>query len=452
MIATENGDTYFNYNDYAEIQGKFLKMFSYSNTFDSNFLEQALNELKVESKSEISFSDLFIKLQKHLIQDGILGWGGKEKGCKYINYVLNKDLIEFNSNIYNETTFKLFNEFKDKFRKYRRRKDHICDLYYIGNDIYDKMNALYILYDIFTSLYPKNTDPDCGKLSVFVNEFNDSVRRIKYEESVFLKKKLNEFINYIKNHEWATRQKCSNKLSHITSLKPDPPVEKEILRPPNPSPTLQSTSISSSDSQSVNAHEMVVHTNGLETSEAQSSRGREPTRETLPYTGSPQFTETHHTTEELQSREVLESTDPIQPRTEKSTLEGKYLQEEEYKWNALPLKRQQYLDGSIHHGVLGSKSIENETLENKGYLKTVRDAVSGFMEGVDPVPVVGVSGGMGALFLLFRYTPVGTFFRGRGRRAGIPTRFDGVYPGFMTDFQGDGFIPNNQYNIAYGAE
>ncbi|KMZ96049.1 hypothetical protein PVNG_05987 [Plasmodium vivax North Korean] len=84
----------------------------------------------------------------------------------------------------------------------------------------------------------------------------------------------------------------------------------------------------------------------------------------------------------------------------------------------------------------------------------IGESVINVLGDVDPVPVVGVSGGMGALFLLFRYTPVGTFFRGRGRRQGIPTRFDGVYPGFMTDFQGygDGNFGHDRFIIAYGAE
>ncbi|SCA60251.1 hypothetical protein PVT01_000080600 [Plasmodium vivax] len=62
------------------------------------------------------------------------------------------------------------------------------------------------------------------------------------------------------------------------------------------------------------------------------------------------------------------------------------------------------------------------------------NTITSTLKNVDPVPVVGVSGGMGALFLLFRYTPVGTFFRGRGYRQRIPTRFDGVYQGFLPGF------------------
>ncbi|SCA81987.1 hypothetical protein PVC01_000084500 [Plasmodium vivax] len=52
----------------------------------------------------------------------------------------------------------------------------------------------------------------------------------------------------------------------------------------------------------------------------------------------------------------------------------------------------------------GTKQLEGHLpgKENAGFMTNVQSAISGFMNGVDPVPVVGVSGGMGALFLLFR--------------------------------------------------
>ncbi|SCA59544.1 hypothetical protein PVT01_000008900 [Plasmodium vivax] len=66
----------------------------------------------------------------------------------------------------------------------------------------------------------------------------------------------------------------------------------------------------------------------------------------------------------------------------------------------------------------------------------MKNSISNVLGSVDPVPVVGVSGGMGALFLLFRYTPVGAFFRGgRGRVHRIPRRFNGPFPGAFPDFQ-----------------
>ncbi|KMZ94040.1 hypothetical protein PVMG_02266 [Plasmodium vivax Mauritania I] len=80
---------------------------------------------------------------------------------------------------------------------------------------------------------------------------------------------------------------------------------------------------------------------------------------------------------------------------------------------------------------------------------SMKNAISGFMNEVEPAPILGVSGGMGALFLLFRYTPVGAFFRGgRGRVRRIPSGFHGQFPGFPDYHEYDGgYIGYGPMNI-----
>lgn len=49
MISTETDDTYFKYNDYAIIKGRFLWKLDYNKSYDTQFLDNALKELKAES-------------------------------------------------------------------------------------------------------------------------------------------------------------------------------------------------------------------------------------------------------------------------------------------------------------------------------------------------------------------------------------------------------------------
>ncbi|SCA59963.1 VIR protein [Plasmodium vivax] len=384
-------------------------MFSYSNTFDSNFLEQALNELKVEPKREISFRNIFKELQKYLNQDGILGY------------------------------------------------DDVIRIYSI-QELLNCLRNLKINYENIKIEQKYNSVPDCQVLSAFVYLFKDFIRVINDNGCDIIKNKLTNFIDVIKKHKWATEEVCSNKLSEITSQKLDSSEKKEVPVPHNPALSFQSTSISSSHPQSVIGADSLPRTYALESSETQPPSRKEPAKETMSPKGSLQFADTQdnlvtlRTTEEEPSTEVPQPIDLVSRNREQSTLKARDKPHEQYTRNLLHIKGQYDPKLSSHQGILQFPNTENEISVDKGYLRRVTDAVSGFMEGVDPVPVVGVSGGMGALFLLFRYTPVGTFFRGRGYRQRIPTRFDGVYTGFMTDFQGDGFFPNNQYNIAYGAE
>ncbi|SCA60587.1 hypothetical protein PVC01_000086300 [Plasmodium vivax] len=91
----------------------------------------------------------------------------------------------------------------------------------------------------------------------------------------------------------------------------------------------------------------------------------------------------------------------------------------------------------------------------KGFLTNVQDTFLSFVKDVEPGPVLGVSGGMGALFLLFKYTPVGSFFGGRrGRIRQIPSSFRGFPPADFANFQeyDGGFIGYGPTSISSLAE
>ncbi|SCA59916.1 hypothetical protein PVT01_000053400 [Plasmodium vivax] len=86
-------------------------------------------------------------------------------------------------------------------------------------------------------------------------------------------------------------------------------------------------------------------------------------------------------------------------------------------------------------------------------MEKMKIAFSKVLETVEPVPVLGVSGAIGASFLLFKYTPIGSLF-GRNRRnnQNIPNFFDPRYgeqfSGYYPQYYNEGF-PNDRVNIAY---
>ncbi|VVA00300.1 PIR protein, partial [Plasmodium vivax] len=80
---------------------------------------------------------------------------------------------------------------------------------------------------------------------------------------------------------------------------------------------------------------------------------------------------------------------------------------------------------------------------------SVMNTITRALKDVEPGPVLGVSGGMGVLFLLFNYTPVGSFFGGRrGRFRQIPSSFRGFPPDFA-NFQeyGGGYVGYSPMDI-----
>ncbi|CAI7719066.1 hypothetical protein PVPAM_060007300 [Plasmodium vivax] len=94
---------------------------------------------------------------------------------------------------------------------------------------------------------------------------------------------------------------------------------------------------------------------------------------------------------------------------------------------------------------LGEKNFESTHLkesllrnEDVRLLGKIKSTFSGIVSEVEPAPILGVFGGMGALFLLFKYSPVGIFFVGRkGRNHRILTGFPGAYTGFPEYYDGN---------------
>ncbi|KMZ86068.1 hypothetical protein PVBG_05467 [Plasmodium vivax Brazil I] len=82
-------------------------------------------------------------------------------------------------------------------------------------------------------------------------------------------------------------------------------------------------------------------------------------------------------------------------------------------------------------------------------MHSLKGAFTDIVQNVDPAPVLGVSGGMGVLFILFKYTPFGSFFGGRRRRfRQISSSFGGFPPDFANFQEYDGgFIGYGPMNV-----
>ncbi|SCA83559.1 VIR protein [Plasmodium vivax] len=328
MLTTERADTYFNYNDYAETKALFLKKLN--DNYDKDFLKNTFNYLKTQFNDAYLFEDVFKELQKHLTQDHILGYWSTDKGCRYINYVLNNE--------------------------------------------------------------------------------------------------------------------CNDIISYLSSLQLEPPAKKEELDRHNQRPAHQIES--EPKVQSETRDKVVEHMNALRSPETETTISERtptaalPSIETEPFRGAdssigePSTMGSISRTEDESSLE--DPTHDVQIRQ----------QEEQFQEAQYPIPPI-YPGMSVYRAELGHPYMKKEQSEG-GFLNTVKDAFSTISENVDPVPVVGVSGGMGALFLLFRYTPVGTFFRGgRGRARRIPSGFSGPFPGEFPNFQDyeGGYIGYGPMNI-----
>ncbi|SCA59859.1 hypothetical protein PVT01_000048000 [Plasmodium vivax] len=110
-------------------------------------------------------------------------------------------------------------------------------------------------------------------------------------------------------------------------------------------------------------------------------------------------------------------------------------------------------EGTFLQEVDPSADSMQSTFNTETIMETIKGAVSNVLEAVEPVPILGVSGGIGALYLLFKYTSIGSLFRGNRRNnQNIPNFFDPRYgeqfSGYYPQYYNEGF-PNYRMNIAY---
>ncbi|VVA00269.1 PIR protein [Plasmodium vivax] len=435
MTISRTDSTYLNYYEYNQYKSKFKIDDSYRSSDEIRILkDKYIKTLPTDTRN---LHDAFNLLVKYLSNGGVLYDHNGYHVCRYISYKIHEKIIELNNGVCNDV---IFNFFKDFVAMYNNEKgNNICRSYinYIDNDTYRKMKMLYSLFDKFISLKKlQNDSSSCKTLNFLVHSYNDVVRNYNENDSNLFNK-LKDLKYIIETSEWESNTTCESRVSHLLPLKPDNSHEKQVEQKQN----TESESQKNAMQQKADIQEI-------------------------------------KTTIELKEYSALQGVEELNGRTEfpreKTTRDGETLPEREElpEILSIPLKEN---ENTVHQiSLLGNTrgGVENEILPVEGgiyhtidptripqdpqnFLGTMKNAISGFMNEVEPAPILGVSGGMGALFLLFKYTPVGTFFRG-GRRINnrIPRTFYGQFaggPAGYDDFYEGSFGPG-PINISYRPE
>ncbi|CAG9481974.1 unnamed protein product [Plasmodium vivax] len=453
-MPTENScfhskNIYLDYKCYNRLK----EFFDYKgkSTGKSDIFDQIIEQANIPSDNILRNNKILHDLEQHLRGDGVF-YEDHDECCKYINFWLNKEIKTNHSSLYNDSKFHTFKEFVTQFNKIKNNKSStrcLSNINYIEPETFEKLSKLYELYDYFTDSKLSFTRfaPKKTKCQVFGHLIGDHNRALADYQAIDpdLIERLIDLKKLIENANIEIKEQCYYKKSqlHISKLE----AERKRAEIQKQQEELEKKQ------QELKIKEEEARRLEEARAQAEEESKQEATREaarqrltTLPL-GNDVF--------DITGEQGYQVDNEI-PRLKD------YTQHELERYTGTS-KGRGYLDNNFivqqqgeHESPISSSDVSEHTsnffTDRQGTMGKITGAVTDVFGQVDPVPVVGVSGGMGALFLLFRYTPVGTFFRGRGRRQGIPTRFDGVYPGFMTNFQGDGFFPNNQYNIAYGAE
>ncbi|SCA82157.1 Plasmodium vivax Vir protein, putative [Plasmodium vivax] len=464
--CTSKSKDYIDYNCYLCLKDKFHG----SNVADNAkpYLDQALNSTFRNINNSSDIKELLEWILKHLTCIRAFWETDINPPCKYINFWLNEKIQRLYSYVSN-SDFGKFEEFVKKFytavNYYRGYESCTKNIQLLKDDEYKKLNTLYTLYKTYDDLklvheYMIDLKQQCGSIDYIIKQAND-VANLD-EDDVELINVLRDFRNIIKNPPIDYRYKalCAFNLKQIdtmVSLKlfpdkvPDPPTPQVMPQSHDTlgQPTHQALTQHVTENGIGNQSEANVN---LQASSSTVQLTQKDHLTQVPHVVSP-HEESHHLEESIATQHSRGSHHASSRHTENIHEDG---------FNSGPFSRDRNEQSRDAHSSLeytGYNSfgegitkggVITPTDGTQGYLETFKGTITGVLGYVDPGPVLGVSGGMGALFLLFKYTPVGSFFGGRrGRFRQIPRSFNGPFPGEFPNFHeyGGGYVGYSPMDI-----
>ncbi|KMZ88863.1 hypothetical protein PVBG_06259 [Plasmodium vivax Brazil I] len=437
---------YFTYEDYSAVKESFD--YTPTDEFNISFVNALIKDIRNTPEKELQLYKTFFQLKKLVKRHHSFLVYYREKCCNYINYWLNKTIRDSNYNITKEN-FKVFYDFKnydpddnaDLF-------DCIPKLRYMDNGAFQKMEKLYGLYDEFTILkQKKNNSSLCRNISKIAEKYNRIMQEYK-EKDHKLCEVLTNLKKVIEKDELDVKNKCRKDISDLFFLEIDLPHGNEQ----NAGAAQAHDRISRETSTPTHVSGFSPHTQKLE-KQAEGNRERSSSRtpersvpgqsERSP-PGKPGLSESSGTRPGILGQPgtlgkpgLLEQPGPSVPRLapelqghlqvqQQGLLqEQQQVQRLEHIQRHLPERPEQPQEQARHLHALedelhfsedeevtslekGDPSTDSifSTFDTEKIMETIKGAVSDVLESVEPVPVLCVSGGMGALYLLFKVSKI----------------------------------------------
>ncbi|VVA00069.1 PIR protein, partial [Plasmodium vivax] len=425
---------YFTYHEYDELKKSFV--YVPRDTIDVSFANYLISRITNTHEKELLLHDTFYQLKKLVERHHSFVEYGIEYCCYYINYWLNKTVRDSKYGI-NEHNFKYFDEFMKIDPNIRDNSINcISKLRYIDADTFQKMEKLYDLYDYFTKLKESEVPTTlCHNISDLAKRYESMMQ--EYERDNVLCKELTNLKNVIEKDKLVAKDICTKNTFDSFILIKHPPPRKE----PTPPKEVQGRKYG------------ITHTRPIVSASSPQAHGRhpgeKPTSPPVTVSSSPALDRNSRATTTLppvtvssspaqvlekQARVESERTSSVPlarfplplpvPSLESSETEGT---EETDKYSGpmgpyrtsgpepepeleleLPQEQGRRIDTLTDsyyfredEGYQPAGSMQS-TFDTGTIMGTIKDVVSNVLEAVEPVPILGVSGGMGALYLLLK--------------------------------------------------
>ncbi|SCA59969.1 VIR protein [Plasmodium vivax] len=430
MAKTSIDNLILDYRDYSTITKIFKEKndYEYSEKYDVVLKYGNVDEWKIQK-----YNKTYEELYKHLRNDGVM-LSYTEQACKYISYFIHKELKDVRNHYYNSDSFNIFLKYVNDYFGNRRisnaRQNCLPHIVYVDENMYEQLDRIYRLYNLYAKVLSSNIDwttDKCLYFKSFVSAYNDYMENHK-PTCLKLNEILNHFKGYVTNsiEDFKGKKKCSAYDYTLTPI--DPYVNPEEVKLKD----------------KTELEERSIQTLQQQVTEPQKKRMEEENHLKLPPTDHGQQEAKITRPHEGINQAVKAEDTPVRKEVANTEFHSPDLYDD-----IIPraLARKETKEQSLYP--------QYELERDQGTMGKITGAISGFIKDVDPGPVLGVSGGMGVLFILFKYTPVGSFFGGRrGRIRQIPSGFHGHFLGAFPDIQdyGGGYVGYSPMDIPHLAE
>ncbi|SCA83709.1 hypothetical protein, conserved [Plasmodium vivax] len=394
------------YNRYKE---RFLKRSN--RVIKSQYKEPFENYINELSGDMDKFKDVFKELALYLSDDHVHSHECNNYiCCRHMSYLIQEKISSLNNTIFDRNIFNKFQNFANKLTQSIRTNTCKENFDYLTTDVIDNMRILYKLYEYYNEIRRFNVKDEyqknriCETLALFVKTFNEIKVDLLKDDAFY--RKLEGLKELMKSeHTWTTDRTCSSNLNSITLKKNDPPSEIVPSHQTPPQLALKD-SLTSEVVQEQKTHlglqvpsepevqsklDEASRSHNASTSNSVSElRGTLELKDTLRPEGefkSPLSTELNGRLKNVEMGNILQEREPVEIYTHQS-LYTHYTPEYRHR------------DERAEEVLI--ENLQTSPIDHEGVLETMKNALSSIVKDVEPGPVLGVSGGMGALFLLFK--------------------------------------------------
>ncbi|KMZ96426.1 hypothetical protein PVNG_05961 [Plasmodium vivax North Korean] len=358
-------------------------------------LNGTINKLEEKWPNIDKTHKIFSELTRFLIKHHNFVMYGYPVSCKYINFWLNDQVINNYSNEF-QSKFHIFRDFAKEFVTESKKHDFSrdsCESYIeeLVDEKYHKKQMLYNLYDLYTQhksyLDDLNREQLCNNIYIIVKASHDAEKYI--EKDTNFAKVLKDLKDLIQKEKYQ-KEKCdySSLINMLPKEVPEPKIETThfpVVKPTlqGPLPIAQHKDLKH-ETGDINrkVETVLLETEGL----PQGSKLEEMVAVTA-------MAPLQNLQEELSFR-VSQEGDPLdRTMSQANPLFRTWHQE------SRPLKQKKELTQADYH-LYGD--TQRARSDERGVLGSIQNTLSEVLGSVEPAPILGVSGGMGALFLLFK--------------------------------------------------